>query len=69
VSDLARARPIYRTVPGWKRDITGVRKLSEFPPQVRSYLDTIAALVGAPVDIASVGPDREQTIFANGSTL
>ena len=69
VSDLARARPIFRTVPGWKRDITGVRKLADFPPQVRSYLDTIAALVGAPVDIASVGPDREQTIFANGSTL
>ena len=63
VEDLARAKPIFRTLPGWKTDITGVRKLADFPKETREYLDTLGELVGAPVEIISVGPDREQTIL------
>ena len=63
VEDLARAKPIFRTLPGWKTDITGVRKLADFPKETRQYLDTLGELVGAPVEIISVGPDREQTIL------
>ena len=63
VLDLARAKPIYRTLPGWKTDITGVRKLKDFPKAAREYLDVLGELVEAPVEIISVGPDREQTIF------
>jgi adenylosuccinate synthase len=61
--DLAKAKPIYRTLPGWKRDITGVRKLADFPPQARAYIDAIAELVVRRVEIVSVGPDREQTVM------
>jgi adenylosuccinate synthase len=32
----------------------------------RRYLDRVTELVGRPVDVVSVGPDRNQTIFANG---
>lgn len=64
VDDLARARPIYRTLPGWKSDITGVRQLSDLPAAARAYVETIGELVGFPVEIVSVGPDREQTMFA-----
>jgi adenylosuccinate synthase len=63
VEDLARAKPIYRSLPGWKTNITGVRKLSDFPKAARNYLDVLGELVEAPVEIISVGPDREQTIF------
>lgn len=63
VEDLARAKPVYRTLPGWKSNITGVRKLSDFPKAARQYLDVLGELVEAPVEIISVGPDREQTIF------
>lgn len=66
VEDLAKARPVYRTIPGWKQDICGVRKMEDFPREARAYIDTVSELVGAPVEIVSVGPDREQTIFANG---
>jgi adenylosuccinate synthase len=62
--DLARARPVYRTLPGWKCEITRVRKLQDLPRAARLYLDTIADLLGYPVEIVSVGPDREQTIIA-----
>ncbi len=64
VLDLAKARPVYRTLPGWKSDITGLRKLSDLPGPARAYVETIAELVGFPVEIVSVGPDREQTMFA-----
>ena len=55
--------PVYRSLPGWKTDITQVRKLADFPAGVRKYLDTIGQLLETPVEIVSVGPDREQTIF------
>jgi adenylosuccinate synthase len=63
VEDLAKAIPVYRTLPGWKRDITGVRRYEDFPKAARDYLDNISELVGAPVEIISVGPSREQTVF------
>lgn len=63
VEDLADAKPIYRTLPGWKQDITGVRKLADVPKAARTYADTIGEILERPVEILSVGPDREQTIF------
>jgi adenylosuccinate synthase len=60
--ELARAKPIYRTLPGWKRDISGSRKLSDLPKEARLYLDSVTELVGRPIHFVSVGPDREQTI-------
>ena len=41
----------------------GVRKFNDLPAPARKYLETIEELVGSPVEIVSVGPDREQTIF------
>ena len=62
--DLRQAKPIYETLPGWQCDVTGVRRMEDFPPNARRYMQRISELVGKPVGIASVGPDREQTIFA-----
>lgn len=63
IDDLAQAKPIYRTVPGWKKDITGVRRLEDFPKAARQYIDTIAELLESPVGFVSIGPDREQTVI------
>jgi adenylosuccinate synthase len=67
VEDLARAVPVYETLPGWRADVSGVRRLEELPSAARDYLERLEQLVGRPVEIVSVGPDRVQTIFA-GST-
>ena len=64
VDDLRRAVPIYETVPGWKKDITGARRLEDLPSGARDYLGRISELIGRPVEVVSIGPDREQTIFA-----
>jgi adenylosuccinate synthase len=60
---LDRYKPIYETLPGWKKDIAGVRKPSDLPAAAQRYIDRVAELVQLPVSIVSVGPDREQTIF------
>jgi len=64
VDDLRRVTPIYETVPGWQTEIAHVRRNEDLPPAARAYLDRIAALVARPVEIVSVGADREQTILA-----
>lgn len=63
VEDLAAARPVYRTVPGWKTDITGIRHRADLPANALKYVDAISEIIGYPVEIISVGPDREQTIL------
>ncbi len=63
IDDLAAAKPIYRTLPGWKQDITGVRKLEDFPKEARVYIDTISELLESKVGFVSIGPDREQTVI------
>ncbi len=62
VEDLARAKPIFRTLPGWKQDITGARKWSDLPPNAQRYVQTIGEVMDRPVAYVSIGPDREQTI-------
>jgi adenylosuccinate synthase len=67
--ELRRIKPVYETVPGWEEDITGIRAWSDLPPNALAYLDRIAELVGCPVSIISVGPDRAQTIFVHEDGL
>ncbi|MEX0725530.1 MAG: adenylosuccinate synthase [Planctomycetaceae bacterium] len=63
VSQLAKAKPVYRKLPGWKQDITNVKMPADLPKEALDYVFTIGELLEAPVDIVSVGPDRERTIF------
>jgi adenylosuccinate synthase len=65
VDDLRRAVPIYETMPGWRQDITGVRRMDDLPPAARDYLARLSELIGRPVEVVSIGPDREQTIFTH----
>jgi len=62
--DLRQVVPVYETIPGWNTDVTAVRKVSDLPAGARRYLDRVAELIGKPVEIVSVGPDRAQTMFA-----
>lgn len=55
--------PIYETHKGWKSDITGVKTYDELPENCKKYLERLEEILETPIDIVSVGPDREQTIF------
>jgi adenylosuccinate synthase len=60
---LARCRPVYEALPGWRRDISGARRLADLPAATRRYVDRLSELLGRPVSILSVGPDRAQTVL------
>ncbi|MEO2089319.1 MAG: adenylosuccinate synthetase, partial [Gemmataceae bacterium] len=60
---LERCKPVYETLPGWTEDLTTCRKPADLPANARRYVDRIGELVGLPVSVVSVGPDRDQTIL------
>ncbi len=64
VDDLRRVVPVFETVKGWQRDTTKARTMADLPREARDYLARLSHLIGRPVEVVSVGPDREQTIFA-----
>jgi len=63
--DLRRVQPVYETIPGWETDVTQARTMEDLPEGAHRYLKRVSELVGRPVGIVSVGPDRAQTIFVN----
>jgi adenylosuccinate synthase len=63
VDDLRKAVPVYETLPGWPGDIDAVTRFDDLPKEARGYVARIGEVIGRPVSIVSVGPDRAQTIF------
>ncbi len=54
--------PIYETLPGWKKPLTGVTSEKNFPAELSAYIKYIESKLNVPIRIVSVGPDRSQTI-------
>jgi adenylosuccinate synthase len=61
--DIVACRPVYETFPGWTDSTVGVTRWDDLPLNARRYLERVQALIGAPIDMVSTGPDREQTIL------
>jgi adenylosuccinate synthase len=62
VETIERVEPIYETLPGWQKQLTGARRLAELPAAARAYVDRLQDLAGAPVRYVSVGTRRDQII-------
>ena len=60
---LARCQPIYEEMDGWTEEISGARAYDELPSQARAYVARLEELANVPIDIISVGPEREETIL------
>jgi adenylosuccinate synthase len=61
--DAQLLEPVYQSLPGWSEDLTGVRKTTDLPDTLTSYVRFIEDFTGVPVVLVSVGPDREQTLW------
>ena len=61
LKQLSECEPVYEELPGWTEDITGVKTLNELPVNARHYVERVSQLVGIPLSVFSVGPDRNQT--------
>jgi len=66
ISHLKHCEPVYEELPGWGSSTAEVRREQDLPQAARRYIDRLSELCGAPVDIVSVGPARDQTIWLDG---
>lgn len=60
---LANCTPVYEEMHGWQENISGLKNLSDLPPQVRAYLDKIEESTGVPIRMVSLGASREKIIL------
>ena len=58
-----KIEPVYQDFEGWQCDISQCRTYDELPQQLKDYIAFIERETGVRVDIISVGPDRQETIF------
>ncbi|MHB1523963.1 MAG: adenylosuccinate synthase [Candidatus Dormibacteria bacterium] len=63
ISHLKHLECEYLELPGWRASTRGARSWGELPPQARAYLERISELVGTPVGLVSVGPERDETVW------
>jgi len=60
---LSEVECVYKTLPGWDNDISGVKDFDSLPQNTRDYIRFIEEKTGRPVTITGVGPKRDQTII------
>ena len=61
-ANLSPYQPVYEEFPGWREDISDVRKWEDLPGAAKMYLEHISQLAGVPVKMVSVGPERGQVV-------
>ena len=60
-----KIEPIYKELPCWKEDLTGLTDMSDLPKELIDYVAYLEKELETPITIVSVGPDRTQTIHNN----
>lgn len=60
--ELAKAKPVYETLPGWKCDIRGIQKYEDLPENCRKYIEFIEKEIDTPITMVSNGPGRHEII-------
>ncbi len=60
-----KAKPVYKEYEGWMTPTTECRTWESLPEKCRSYILDVEKLIGAPITLISVGPERDQLIIRN----
>jgi adenylosuccinate synthase len=69
ISHLKHCEPVYEEMPGWRSPTVDARRADDLPRNARRYVDRLGELIGAPIDIVSVGPERHQTVWISETRL
>ncbi len=59
-----KVRPMYKTFTGWRKDVSGARKMADLPMAARRYLEFVEKSLGVPIAMVGVGPGREELVRA-----
>lgn len=57
---LERVEPVYKVMPGWMEDTTGIRKIEDLPENAKNYIKTIEDLTDTKICYVGVGPGRTE---------
>lgn len=60
---LYKAKPVYETLPGWKRDIRGIKNYDELPKEAKDYVEFIEKELGVKISMVSNGPKRHEILY------
>jgi adenylosuccinate synthase len=59
---LAKSKPVYETLPGWKTEIRGITEYKDLPENCRKYIEFIEKELEVPITMISNGPGRNEII-------
>lgn len=62
-ADVAKAKPVYKVLEGWKEDITKIDSFGALPKACQEYIHFIEEFTGVRISMVSVGPDRINNIY------
>ncbi len=62
---LGKVKPVYEEVEGWRAPTSGCRTWDGLPRNAQDYIRRIEMLLKIPIDIVSVGPERDQAIIVH----
>lgn len=62
---LAKVKPVYKTLKGWKKNTNGIKKYENLPNEAKAYVKEIEKIVGVKVSYISTGQERESIIVLN----
>lgn len=60
---LEKAKPVLKTLPGWKCEIRGIKNYEDLPENCRKYVEFIEEQIGYPITMVSNGPGRNDIIY------
>ncbi|MCX7674478.1 MAG: adenylosuccinate synthetase, partial [Bdellovibrionaceae bacterium] len=63
LAEWEQAKPVIEYLPGWKEDLSKAMSLKDLPRHATNYIDFVSKQLGTPIDVISVGPGREQTLW------
>ncbi|MCI8718118.1 MAG: adenylosuccinate synthase [Lachnospiraceae bacterium] len=60
---LAKAKPVFTVLPGWKCDIRGIKKFEDLPENCKKYIEFVEKEIGVKITMISNGPGRSEIIY------
>ena len=60
---LAKCKPVYTVLKGWKTDIRGIKDYDQLPKECRDYIEFIEKEIGVKIGMVSNGPGRNDIIL------
>ena len=61
--ELYQVEPIYQSFRGWSEEITKTTSIEELPKRSKEYINFLEQELETPIDVISVGPGRDQTLW------